>query len=135
LADLGYVKTGTPQTAEALSNPNNWTGKNGVYSSVDFQSSPEIQDQAMYEHTQNNYAALQNAGVITPTTTNDKIAGFLSASHSTAIGVSGTIEWATTGKNVNDANGVAIGTYYNQGRYSQTQVPVITASNSSKVAT
>lgn len=135
LADLGYVKTGTPQTAEALSNPNNWTGKNGVYSSIDFQSSPEIQDQAMYEHTQNNYAALQNAGIITNTTTNDKIAGFLSASHSPAIGVSGTIDWATTGKNLSDVDGTAISTYYNQGRYSQTQVSVIEASNSSKVAT
>ena len=133
LIDVGYLKTGTPQTAEALSNPNNWTGKNGVYSSADFQSSPDIQDQAMYEYTKNNYATLQNSGVITSGTTNDKIAGFLSASHSSSIGVNGTIQWATTGKNVSDANGVAVGTYYNQGRYSQTQVPIIKASNNSKI--
>ena len=133
MADAGYVKIGTPQTAEALSNPNNWTGKNGVYSSADFQSSPDIQDQAMYEYTKNNYAALQNAGVITSDTTNDKIAGFLSASHSSSIGVNGTIQWSTTGKNVADANGVSVGTYYNQGRYSQTQVPIIKASNNSKI--
>lgn len=133
LTDLGYVKEGTPQTATALSNPNNWTGKDGIYSSADFRASPEIQDQAMYNYTQNNYAALQNAGVITNTATTDKVAGFLAASHNDLIGVDGTINWVTKGENLSDANGITASAYYNQGRYSQTQVPVITASNNAKV--
>jgi hypothetical protein len=134
LAELGYVNPGTPQTPEALSNPNNWTGRNGVYSAADFRASSEIQDLAMYEHTQNNYAALQNAGVITNKSTTDQVAGFLATSHNDAIGVNGTVNWVTTGKNVRDANGLTASANYNQGRYSQTQVPIIIASNASKVS-
>ena len=133
LSDLGYVKPGTPQTADALSNPNNWTGKDGVYSAADFRASPSIQDQAMYDYTKNNYAALQNAGVITNATTSDQVAGFLAASHNDLIGVDGTVNWVTKGQNLRDANGVTASALYNQGRYSQTQVPVIVASNSSKI--
>jgi len=135
LQELGYVKTGTPQTAEALSNPNNWTGLNGITSAADFQSSSTIQDQAMYDHTQKNYAALQTAGIIKPGITTDQIAGYLASSHTDVIGVQGTVEWATTGKDIRSLNGQTASAYYNQGRYSQTQVPVITASNNSKIGT
>jgi len=36
LQDLGYVKPGTPQTPDALNNPNNWTGKDGITSATAF---------------------------------------------------------------------------------------------------
>jgi hypothetical protein len=133
LQSTGYLREGTPQTAEAMSNPNNWTGKNGIYSSTDFQLSPQIQDQVMYDYTRSNYAALQNAGVVNSTTTADKVAGLLSASHPETIGVDGAIKYAADGTTTRDLNGTTVSTYYNQGRYSQTQLPVIQASNQSKV--
>lgn len=130
LQDLGYVKPGTPQTPEALNNPNNWTGKDGITSSSDFLNNGQVQENAMYNYTKQNYATLQAKGVITADTPPDVTAGLLSASH--LVGPGGATKWYTSGQNIADANGTTASTYYNRGRYSQTQVPVITASNNSK---
>ncbi len=131
LQDLGYVKPGTAQTPEAMSNPNNWTGKNGVTSSAAFLAAPAVQEQVMYDYTKNNYARLQKSGTIAADTPTDEIAGLLSASH--LVGPGSVNTWVKTGKDVADANGVTLTSYYNQGRYSQTQVPIIQTSNNSKI--
>jgi hypothetical protein len=130
LQDLGYVKPGTPQTPEALNNPNNWTGKDGISSSSAFLNNSQVQETAMYNYTKQNYATLQSKGVITSDTPPDVAAGLLSASH--LVGPGGATKWYTSGQNVADANGTTASTYFNRGRYSQTQVPVITASDNSK---
>lgn len=132
LQDLGYVKPGTPQTAEALANPNNWTGKNGINSNSDFLSNGAEQESAMYDYTKRNYTTLQSKGLITSETSAAEAAGLLSTSH--LLGVGSTSKWVTTGVNLTDANGTTATTYYNQGKYSQTQVGVITASNASKTS-
>lgn len=129
LIDLGYVKPGTPQTPEALNNPNNWTGKNGISSADAFQASPSVQEDAMYNYTKQNYATLQRTGVITDDTDNASVAGLLSASH--LAGPGNVKQWTVTGTGFEDAYGTSLASYYNQGRYSQTQVPVIQASNAS----
>jgi len=128
LQDLGFIKPGTPQTAVAMSNPNNWTGKDGVTSSLDFLNNPSVQEAAMYDHTKRNYSVLQNKGLIAAGSSTQEIAGLLSSSH--LVGASGTAKWASTGQPVSDANGVTAASYYLKGTYSQTQVPVIVASNS-----
>jgi hypothetical protein len=130
LQDLGYVKAGTPQTTEALSNPNNWTGKNGVSSNADFLASPEVQESAMYDYTRRNYSTLQSKGIITPDTTQEQAAGYLSSAH--LVGAGGTSKWVTSGQTVADANGTTAAQYYNRGVYSQTQISTIVASNASK---
>ena len=129
LQDLGYVKPGTPQTPEALNNPNNWTGKNGITSAAAFKASPDVQEDAMYRYTKQNYATLQRTGVITDNTSNDQVAGYLSAAH--LQGAGGVSKWVKTGTETSDAYGTTISSYYNQGRYSQTQVPTIVASKDS----
>ena len=129
LQDLGYVKPGTPQTPEALNNPNNWTGKNGITSAAAFKASPDVQEDAMYRYTKQNYASLQRSGVITDNTPNDQVAGYLSAAH--LQGAGGVSKWVKTGTETSDAYGTTISSYYNQGRYSQTQVPTIVASKDS----
>jgi len=126
LQDLGYVKVGTPQTAEALNNPNNWTGKDGVLSSEEFRNNSNIQEKAMYNYTKSNYARLQKNGVISDSASADDIAGILSASH--VVGSASATNWYKTGQNPTDANSSTIATYYNRGRYSQTQVPIIQSS-------
>lgn len=129
LIDLGYVKPGTAQTPEALNNPNNWTGKNGINSAAAFRANPGVQEQAMYDYTKQNYATLQRQGLITSDTDNSKIAGLLSASH---LGGPGNVsKWVNNGIDFTDAYGTSLSSYYNQGRYSQTQVPIIQASNKS----
>lgn len=137
LQDLGYVRKGTPQTPEALNNPNNWTGKDGITSSADFLASPSIQENAMYDYTKRNYAALQKNGLVTADTPNDVTAGLLQASHLVGVGgpstTQGVYNWYTTGASASDANGTTAEKYFNRGRYSQTQVPVITASTNSKI--
>ena len=129
LQDLGYVKPGTPQTPEALNNPNNWTGKNGITSAAAFKASPDVQEDAMYKYTKKNYASLQRSGVIKDDTPTDQVAGYLSASH--LGGAGGVSKWVRTGTDTTDAYGTSVSSYYNQGRYSQTQVPTIVASKDS----
>lgn len=130
LIDLGYVKPGTPQTPEALNNPNNWTGKNGIASAAAFRANPSVQEQAMYDYTKQNYATLQRQGLITDSTDNSRIAGLLSASH--LAGPGNVKNWVNTGTDFQDGYGTSLTSYFNQGRYSQTQVPTIVTSNRSK---
>ena len=103
LVDLGYVKPGTSQTPEALNNPNNWTGKNGISSAAAFQASPSVQEDAMYNYTKQNYATLQRQGLITGTTDNSTIAGLLSASH--LAGPGNVKNWVNSGTDFSDGYG------------------------------
>jgi len=130
LQDMGYVKPGTPQTVEALNNPNNWTGKNGVTSAAAFRTSPEIQEDTMFRYTKQNYSSLERLGLVTDATDPTEIAGLLSASH--LAGPGNVSQWARNGTYYQDSNGTDLGSYYNLGKYSQTQVPTIVASNESK---
>lgn len=130
LINLGYLKPTAPRTAEGINNPNNWTGKNGVNSALEFRVNSSIQETVMYEYTQSNYAQLQNIGLIESNTPKDQIVGLLSASH--FAGVEQTAVWSR--KNASPVAGytTAIADYYNQGRYSQSQVEIIQKSLYSK---
>ena len=131
LQDLGYLKAGTAQTVAAINNPANWIGGEGRPASLQaFLDSPTIQESAMYNYTKANYNALQKNGIITAATPAADIAGLLSASQ--FAGASGAIKWYNGGINTSDAFGTSISQYYNQGRYSQSQVGVIQSSNNSK---
>jgi hypothetical protein len=128
LTNLGYVNAGT--TNADLSNPNVWTGKNDVNSASDFQTNTLIQDQAAYDYAKKNYASLQASGLIKSDTSADTVSGLLAASHS--VGATATTSWYTTGEIVTDNVGTSVVDSFNRGRYSQTQVPLITASETSK---
>lgn len=114
LIDGGYVKPGT--TNSGLSNPNNWTGKDGVTSRDDFLANPSIQEANMYNYTVRNYNALAKTGVITSQSSSDDIAGLLSVSH--LLGAGGAKKWYN-GQGGADAYGTTGDMYYNLGRYSQ----------------
>jgi hypothetical protein len=126
LQDLGYVKAGTPQTAEALNNPNNWTGKDGISSANSFRENETIQEKAMYNYTKNNYARLQKDGIITSNSSAEDVAGIVGAAH--LVGSGAATNWYKTGQPTADGNGTSAATYYNRGKYSQTQVPIIKSS-------
>jgi hypothetical protein len=126
LQDLGYVKAGTPQTAEALSNPNNWTGKDGISNADLFRENGTIQEKAMYNYTKTNYARLQKNGIITADSSSEEVAGIIGAAH--LVGSGAATNWYKTGQPTADGNGTSAATYYNRGKYSQTQVPIIKSS-------
>lgn len=130
LKDLGYVKSLTPLTADGINNPNNWVGKNGISKASEFLSNPTVQENVMFEYTKNNYALLQNAGLIHSNTPTDQIAGLLSASH--VAGAEQAVNWAK--ENISTATGFnsIIADYYNQGRYSQSQNETVKKSLESK---
>lgn len=133
LQDLGYVKPGTPQTQEALSNPNNWMGGPGKPNNLDeFLKSPDIQEQAMTDYTKRNYNSLKNLGLVNENSSPELVSGYMSAAH---LGGPGGVEkWAKGGLDAADANGSTISSYFQLGRYSQTQTTVIAASNASRPA-
>jgi hypothetical protein len=131
LQELGYLKADTPQTIDAINNPANWIGGQGKPASLQaFLDSPQIQEGAAYALTKNNYNTLQLSGLITATTSAADIAGLLSASH--LGGAGGTIKWYNGGINSTDTFGTSISQNFNRGRYSQSQVSIIQASNASK---
>lgn len=131
LQDLGYLKAGTPQTVDAMNNPANWIGGAGKPASLQaFLDSPQIQEGAIYNYTKANYNTLQKNGLITASTPTADIAGLLSASQ--IAGATGATKWYNGGINATDAFGTSISQNFNRGRYSQSQVSIIRASNTSK---
>lgn len=131
LQGLGFVKPGTPQTQEALSNPNNWIGGAGKPANLDeFLKNPGIQEQAMQEYTNKNYKALEDLGLVNENSSPEVVSGYLSAAH--LGGAKGVENWAKGGLDAADANGSTLSSYFQLGRYSQTQTPIIAASNASR---
>lgn len=114
LIDGGYVKPGT--TNSGLSNPNNWTGKDGITSRDDFLGNEAVQELNAYNYTARNYNTLIRIGVINSQTSSDEVAGVLQVSH--LLGPGGAKNWYAGGGG-QDANGTTGNTYYNLGRYSQ----------------
>ena len=131
LISLGYLKPDTPLTAEGVNNPSNWIGGAGNPANAqDFLNSPGAQDKAMIDFTTQNYNQLQKQGVITNSTSAQDVAGYLSVSHS--LGPNTAALWYAGGYNATDSVGKTANELYNQGRFSQTQVPIIQQSNASK---
>lgn len=130
LQTAGYLKPGTPQTAEAINNPNNWVGGPDKPANLqDFVTQTGFQETAMQEYTKANYNQLQTNGVITNSSTPQEIAGMLNASH--LAGTTSATNWYT-GQPTAGTNTALMAQLYQQGRYSQTQAGVIT---NSKAAT
>lgn len=113
LADLGYVKRGT--TNRGLTNPANWNIPGGLDG---FLSNPKMQEEAFKKYTDMHYQQLLKAGVITPTSSADEVAGYLATAHLKGIG--GAID-LKKGKNGTDAYGTTASSYFSLG--SMTQAP------------
>lgn len=129
LISLGYMKPDAPRTLEAVDNSLYWTGLNGINSALDFRINGSVQEVAMYNFTKRNYSSLQNFGLISDETAKDTVVGLLSASH--FAGTEAVAVWAKNDIDFIPGYGNAIAEYFNQGRYSQTQVPILTQSEES----
>ena len=90
LKDLGYVKDSVTDNAQ-LTNPNSWTGKDGLESIDGFYAAPSVQESIATEYTQRNYNALVDAKIITKADSPEVVGGILSVAH--VIGPDDTISW------------------------------------------
>jgi hypothetical protein len=127
LISQGYLIEGTPQTREALENPNNWIGKDGINSLDNFTSSPAVQERTMYDTTRDTYAKLEGLGLITATTTSEEAAGLVGAAKYSSPEI--VYQWVTKGSAV-DPKVIDV---FNSSKYSITQAPIIEQSNKSKL--
>ena len=115
LEDLGYIKKGTFDRLTAanksansgLTDPANWTGKDGIKNVQDFKANKEIQDLSFERRINNSILDLTQRGVLTDSSTLEEIAGSAFAAH--LIGASG---FATKGLGGKDANGTKAKEYY-----------------------
>lgn len=125
LIKSGYLKDGVTNSSEALQNPNNWRGQDGVNNLNDFLASSATQDSVQLEKTQIAYAQLQALGIITPATPADQAAGLVNATlQSSPIEVA---NWATKG--ILPGGSTAIPEAYKRGVYSISQKQLVTDSN------
>jgi hypothetical protein len=124
LQKLGYIKEGLDSTIETLSNPNNWISKDNIANLDEFLSSPELQEQAIFNLAKDNYATLQATGAITKSTPKDVISGLLSVAH--LAGAAGATTWFKTGRFGTDAPGFSATDYFNRGKFSLTQTDLYT---------
>ncbi len=107
LSDIGFVKRGTSN--RGLTNPNNWTGKEGIHSLEDWLGNPAVQDKAFLDYAQLNIGRLRHYGVLEYDSSPRKIAGYVAAAH--LLGAKG----ASTSLELTDANNVKGQTYFDIG--------------------
>ena len=113
LIDQGYVKSSVTSNAQ-LSNPNSWTGKDGITDRSAWLSNGSVQESAMLTYTQTNYTAMLKNGAITADMPPEDVGGMLAASH--LLGAGGANTWRKGGGGA-DANGTTGDTYFQKGKY------------------
>jgi hypothetical protein len=102
LETFGYLKKGTSKSNDnAVYDPNNWTGKDGMKNKDDFLNNLQIQEDLMKKYTQMNLVGLNKAGVMKDVTQDGAaIASRLYAAHHGGVG--GAKALFLEGKNTND---------------------------------
>ena len=127
LIDQGYVKSSVTSNAQ-LSNPNSWTGKDGITDRSAWLSNGSVQESAMLTYTQTNYTAMIKNGAITADMPPEDVGGMLAASH--LLGAGGANTWRKGGGGA-DANGTTGDSYFQKGKFAISvlapQVPAVAA--------
>jgi hypothetical protein len=111
LVDVGLVKKGT--TNSGLGDPSNWLTPGGMQG---FLNDPQAQESAFQAYTDMHYRQLIKAGVITPQSSPQEVAGYLAAAHLKGIG--GAID-LSRGINGQDALGTKTSSYFDLGAGTQ----------------
>ena len=113
LIDQGYVKSSVTSNAQ-LSNPNSWTGKDGITDRSAWLGNSSVQESAMLTYTQTNYTRMVSNGAITADMPPEDVGGMLAASH--LLGAGGANTWRKGGGGA-DANGTTGDTYFQKGKF------------------
>lgn len=117
LIDLGYVSKACTKNSQLSTNPNVWTGKDGIRSLDEFLNNPTVQEQAMCEYTKRNYNTMVRIGAITKEMPPEEAAGMMAVSH--LLGAGGAKKWRN-GEGGSDAYGTTGDTYFQKGKYAVT---------------
>ena len=118
LIDAGYVKSSVTSN-DQLSNPNSWTGKDGISDRATFLTNDTIQEQVMETYTESNYTAMVRNGAITSEMSKEDVGGMLATSH--LLGATGAKNWRTSGTGA-DANGTTGADYFQKGKFAVSQL-------------
>lgn len=110
LYDQGYVKS--PKQAN-LTDPSDWTGKDGVNSQSDFLNNPTVQETEMDSYTRGHYNSLLSNGVVDENTSPGDVGGYLATSHLLGVGGAKKLK---NGSNGSDANGTTGASYFALGK-------------------
>ena len=113
LIDGGYIKSSVKSNKQ-MTNPNSWTGKNGIDSLETWLTSSAEQEAAMCAYTKRNYKTMCRIGAITSEQSPEDIAGMLAVSH--LLGPGGAKKYRN-GESQSDAYGTTGSTYFNKGKY------------------
>jgi uncharacterized protein YaiE (UPF0345 family) len=113
LIDQGYVKSSVTSNAQ-LSNPNSWTGKDGITDRSAWLSNGSVQESAMLTYTQTNYTRMVSNGAITADMPPEDVGGMLATSH--LLGAGGANTWRKGGGGA-DANGTTGDAYFQKGKF------------------
>lgn len=114
LADRGYIRVSqgrSPRNSD-MNDTDYWSGKNGIRSKEDFFGSAKVQEEVMMDNMVANYKIMTKRGVITPSSSDEKVAGLLAVAH--LLGAGGAIKFAN-GTDGKDANGTSGTAYYELG--------------------
>lgn len=117
LEDRGYIKPGTFKSGKSnddiLSDPNNWTGKDGITSRSAFLKNPDVQEKVMIEQVNANISQLKANGAWKPGDPKEDLMGMAAGAH--LLGATGIKKWKDTGVG-SDANGTTGGEYTKLGK-------------------
>lgn len=108
LIDMGYVKSSVTSNDD-LSNPNSWTGKDGIESLDGYYASPTVQESMMAEKSTLNYNELVSNGTIAEDDDPETVAGLLCVAHD--LGPEAATEWRSTGSVEGGAEAYQAGRY------------------------
>jgi len=126
LIDMGYVKSSVSSNSQ-LSNPNSWTGKDGLDSVDDYYAATDVQEKMGLEYMQRNYNQLVKDGVITQKDTPEDVGGLLQVSW---FGAGNAKQWREGKLPDVDKNGNPYAEYFQRGKYAISQMaPKVSAIN------
>ena len=112
LAGEGYLKSTKGTNAECITNPSNWTGKDGMTSQQAWLEAPDVQEKAMIGYTNKNLQYLKNNGGVKDSDDKGTIMGMLAGAH--LLGPTGMKNWRN-GEGGRDAYGTTGDEYFQIG--------------------
>lgn len=119
LEDMGYIVRGAysriKNNLKVISDPANWTGKDGITSKDIFLQNSTVQETCMNTMLKRNYSKVCANDCLSNTSPPEKVAGVLMTSHLKGAGLKGATGYIKSGKNTTDANGTSCEKYYRLG--------------------
>ena len=120
LKDLKYIKQSCPSgNNSCLTNPNSWTGKDGINNIEDYYNAGATQEKIALAYQQQNYNTLVSVGALTKDDSPGEVGGMLQVAW---FGAGNARDWRAKKLPDVDAAGNPYRVYYDRGKYAVTQM-------------